>query len=520
MRRTGSNDDRRWVALWILALLAVSALPYLVAWFSAPQGQVFGGILYNPWDGNSYLAKMRQGWWGDWQFHLPFTEEPHPGAVIFTFYLFLGHLARWFGLSLPLVFHLARLAASGFMLAMIWRLLGHVFPDSAHRKRAFLIASTGAGLGWMFLTAEPLFPDLWVPEAFSFYATLSNPHFPLVVGLMAWMCLKALSPPVSRTDCIRLAACGLALAVVQPFAIPVAVSTLAAFMLLLFLRRQPWRHVAGILLAATLPALPVLFYDWWVYGHNPALAEWSAQNITASPPLWHWLVAYGLLLPLAAVGVYTAVRRSPSPLDLFVLWFGVSAVGMYIPFALQRRFSLGLQIPVAVLATVGFLHLTGKFREGLRRWAFALTLGVVSLSSAALVVLGIFGGLSGEPRLFLRADEAAALHWLRGHDARQAVVLASPELSTFVPAWSGSRVVYGHPYETIRAEEKKAAVERFFAEPDDRARAQFLERHRVAFLIAGPREEAMSADLSAASLGVLSVFTEGAGGGGASEGRP
>lgn len=510
MRRAGPGEDCRWVAWWILFLLVLSVLPYMVVSLTAPEGQVFGGILYNPWDGNSYLAKMRQGWWGDWQFHLPFTEEPHSGALVFTFYLFLGHLARWSSLSLPLVFHLARVTASGFMLAMLWRLLVQVFPDREARRKAFLVVAIGAGLGWAFLTAEPLFPDLWVPEAFTFYGTLSNPHFPLALGLIAWIFAKALATSATLRDWVSLAVSGLALAFVQPFAVPVVVCALVALAVLLRLRGQSWRHAARVGLAAFLPALPVLLYDWWVYGHNPALAAWSAQNVTMSPPAWHWLVAYGLLLPLAAVGVYEAVRRSPSALDLFVLWLGVSAVGMYVPFALQRRFSMGLQVPVGVLAVAGFLHLTKRLRDRQRRWAFALTLAIVSLSSVALLTLGIVGGIRGEPRLFLLADEAAAMTWLRESGDRHAVVLASPELSTFVPGWSGNPVVYGHPYETIRAEEKQAEVERFFAEPDDLARSQFLEEHRVSFLVVGPREAAISADLSPASLGMRQVFMDGA----------
>ncbi|MEN6408498.1 MAG: hypothetical protein ABFD44_02140, partial [Anaerolineaceae bacterium] len=43
-----------------LALLLVS-LPYVVAAVSAAPGMPFGGFLLNPLDGNSYLAKMREG---------------------------------------------------------------------------------------------------------------------------------------------------------------------------------------------------------------------------------------------------------------------------------------------------------------------------------------------------------------------------------------------------------------------------------------------------------------------------
>jgi len=537
MPQMGPRRDSRWAILWICVILALSLLPYLLAWLAAPDGLSFGGILYNPLDGNSYLAKMLQGWQGGWLFHLPFTEEPHDGAFIFTFYLLLGHAARLLGLSLPLVFHAARVLASAFMLAMFWRLLGHFFADAAGRKWAFLFLALGAGFGWLFPTAEPLLPDLWIPEAFTFYSALSNPHFPLALGLMA--CIAEMAVGAAQQGeafgsgaakknrglarmprpYVWAGVCGLALAVVQPFAVPVMGAVLGAFFALRLARRQSWRSALGVLLAAMIPALPVLAYDWWVYGHNWALAAWSAQNVTASPPAWHWLVAYGLLALLAFVGIYSAVRKSPSALDLPALWLAVAAVGMYVPFALQRRFSMGLQIPVTILAAAGLETLTAKARAGVRRWALVLTLGVASLSAATLLMLGIVGGASGEPRLFLSKNEAGALGWLREGGGR-GIVLASPQLSAFVPAWAGNPVVYGHPYETIRAVEKKAGVERFFGDTDEGYRIQFLKDHRVAFLIVGSRERALASDLSPESLGMVLLFSEGAVEVWAVEGRP
>jgi hypothetical protein len=88
-------------------------------------------------------------------------------------------------------------------------------------------------------------------------------------------------------------------------------------------------------------------------------------------------------------------------------------------------------------------------------------------------------------------------------------VLASPELSAFVPSRAGNPVVYGHPLETIRAEEKLADVERFFAAADDASRNAFLADHRVAFLICGPREAVLSAGLAPESLGLRLLFRTG-----------
>ena len=77
MHEAGEVDraEWRWAWGWALVVVALSCAPYLYAYFAAPPGRTFGGFLINTQDGNSYLAKMRQGYDGAWLFRLPFTPE-------------------------------------------------------------------------------------------------------------------------------------------------------------------------------------------------------------------------------------------------------------------------------------------------------------------------------------------------------------------------------------------------------------------------------------------------------------
>ena len=70
---TNSGSSWRWAISWALVMLGVSCMPYFIAIFLAPEGWQFAGILVNPYDGHSYLAKMQQGWGGSWLFHLTYT---------------------------------------------------------------------------------------------------------------------------------------------------------------------------------------------------------------------------------------------------------------------------------------------------------------------------------------------------------------------------------------------------------------------------------------------------------------
>jgi asparagine N-glycosylation enzyme membrane subunit Stt3 len=237
---------------------------------------------------------------------------------------------------------------------------------------------------------------------------------------------------------------------------------------------------------AGMVTLPLLVYTLWVTQADPVLRGWMAQNVTPSPPAWDYALGYGLVLALAVPGAVVAIRRRTDTDLLLLAWIGVTAIALYAPFALQRRFSLGLHIPLAILAAMGLYRLTK--RGSVTGLVFAATL----LTTLLLMVLAIGGGLRRDPRLFVSAAEAAAMDWLHENTPRNAVVLASPEMGLFIPAWAGRRVVYGHPFETVSAERTKARVEAFFASGTSRAdRDTMLNDWNVAFVFFGPRERAL-----------------------------
>ena len=106
--------------------IALISLPYLWAYQNSGSAHWFGGFLLNPIDGNSYLAKIYQGWGGDWRFQLLYTAEPSEGGHLFLFYLALGHIARISGGSTQLIFHLARIVSAFALVVSLWYFFGKV----------------------------------------------------------------------------------------------------------------------------------------------------------------------------------------------------------------------------------------------------------------------------------------------------------------------------------------------------------------------------------------------------------
>lgn len=485
--------ETRWVIFLTALVVGLSCLPYVYAYLVTPLDLQFTGLLFNPQDGNSYYAKMLQGARGEWLFYLPFTSEPHQGAFIFTYYLALGHLARLIGLPIPLIYHLARILNGFLFLLAVYEFVTLLTTPVAERRLIFLIVVTSSGLGWLVGPLGYLTVDLWVPEAVTFYAIMANPHFPLAMALMlAIFGLGAGGWGQERLPGwfrVTLAgAAALLLAVVQPFCLVTVYAVLAVNLALLAARRKRWPRTELLSVAAVMAAsAPFILYDAWVSTVNPALRAWSAQNLTPSPPPWDYALSYGVVLLLALMGAVWGLRRGRDVDLLLVAWTAVTFALLYLPISLQRRLVLGLHLPLAMLAGLGFVRgVLPRLRIGRR----AVTAGMLVFSALTNVFL-LFGAFSAamqrDARLYLSVGEAETLAWMRRHVPPEAVVLAAPSSGLFIPAWAGQRVVYGHEFETIDADTKKVRVEAFFRGTDDTV----LHDYGVSYVFVGPRERAL-----------------------------
>ena len=197
-----ARQDRRFAVIISLIVLVLVTLPYLLAAGSGGTDYEFNGFLLNPQDGNSYLAKMRQGWEGQWRFRLPFTADSGEGAYLFLFYLFLGHLARLVDLPLVIAFHFARLLGAGLLLWTLWRFFGALLSNSRSRRLAFALASLGSGMGWLLLPTGAFTSDFWVAEAFPFLSAYANPHFLIGLALVLWLVMPPLAVRIACAACM------------------------------------------------------------------------------------------------------------------------------------------------------------------------------------------------------------------------------------------------------------------------------------------------------------------------------
>lgn len=508
-----SAREWRWVIILSGFLVALTLLPYAWALIQneGDEGWQFMGILANPLDGATYLSKIEQGRQGSWLFELRHSPEAHDGAGFHTFYLFLGHTARILGLSNLLVFHLARVATSFFMYISLYQFGATVWVRLRPRRLFFTLISVGSGLGWLLLMFAPdaIAIDFNTPEAFPFYAGFANPHFPVSIAAIALIASVYLivfrrgykEEPNIENGGLGLILLSMLLALIQPVALLPFGGGLALYIFVrYYITREFPAHELRWGSLLWLPALPFAVYDFAVFRFNDVMSVFNEQNQTPSPPIYLYLFGYGLLLIVAIPGLARAIRRFERDGDqLMLLWFLVNVIGLYMPFNLQRRLVIGLSIPlvyfaVRALEDYWFYKVPQKWR------APSMIALIVFMVPTHILVLAIplIGVARPEEGLkegqLLESDYWHTFQWLKDNGENDAVVLASPNVSLWIPAYTQQVVYYGHPFETIHAEQREEQVKAWYRGQDCDTLLSDDDPFVIRYILWGPQEKALRTD--------------------------
>lgn len=447
-----------WVGLIVILLITV---PYLFAVFSSSEEAVFGGFLFNPIDGYSYLAKMRQGQAGSWSFRLAYTPDPGDGAPVYLFYLVLGHLARLLGLSLPVVFHLARiLGAAGMLwaLAVFWEKL---FQDPRKSWLAFLISALGSGAGWLGVLSGAFPIDFWVAEAYPFLSAYSSPHFGIGLGLMLLLLAPGqfISPGLSGLLAVTLG-------IIQPFGLIVVLAVRGLGELIQLLGRKPrsLRELVrekSVLSAAVIGVLgtAVLIWQYLLIQQDPVLSVWQAQNLTPTPPFWDLVLGLApwlLLAPLALLEDHFGRRHK-----LLLIWLLSALIMAVVPWDLQRRALTGVMVPLSGLGAAAMLWIKEQLNWG-QGTIVIIVLCLMLPTNLVILLSGFNAAAQADPQIYLARSDRQAIEWLAQEGHNSDLVLANARIGLYLPAYSGVKVWYGHPFETPDAERRRRMVSQVF----------------------------------------------------------
>ncbi|MBW4436265.1 MAG: hypothetical protein KME04_03975 [Pleurocapsa minor GSE-CHR-MK-17-07R] len=495
----------RWVMMVGGLLVLLASVTVIIAALTVEPGYRFNGVLYNYLDGASYFSKMRLGADGELMVSFLHTPELHEGAFIQTLYPLLGYLSRITALPDVVLFHIMRAFAGLFMYAALYQFGAMIWWRVSTRRIFFLFTAFGGGLGWLLapLTGISDFPDFaLLPEAYPFYSSLMNVHFPMTIGCLALLSVLLLGTvrPESRRDpSLRRAwipAGGLAaiICLLYPQGLVPLVAALALSIGLTYLRdrRLPLPAVR-CLLAILVVAVPYAGYVALAVSQDAILREWNSQNVTAAPPLFVFLAGFAILLLIGLPAMYRALRRMEADGDrLMLLWLVMIVAAVYFPSNIQRRFAVGMVVPLGYFAVRAYADVwMPRFRGQTRKLLTGVAITGMALSPMLLMLVPALG-LRAMPEesagIILESGYEDAFAWMAANGDRNDVVLAAPPVSAWIPAETGLRVVYGHPYETMDAANRLPAVRAWYAAPDSVDCETLLTNNRVRFVVMGPQE--------------------------------
>jgi hypothetical protein len=508
--------------LWAIVALLWANLPYLIGYASSTPQHHFGGFFLYEQDGYSYLAKMRQGAHGAWEFHLPYTSEDEyqTGGFVYPFYLLLGKLASG-GVSYPLLYHGARVLSSLLLLIVLARFIARFVSDHRWQVWTWWLLLFSGGWGLLvstFVNQKYVAYELIAPDAFVFSILYGTPHVILGFALFLIWIGYVLDLTSRKFQNLREVAgrviiangLGLLTALSREAYGPAFAGIFGAYLIALLIQRRtvPWRE--GVLVVLSCIGAGVYgAYLVSVFRTSPGLAAWSAQNEFTSPDLFDFLVGFAPLLTLALAGLWLARRhasRIPQQASFLIAWLIVGPLMAYLPFVISRRLIAGWQIPLCIFGAYALLRLIDS-QIPLRRTMAVGALALSAVSTLIIIGMGIAFVSALRPPLYQTADELAALDWLGRHTTDRDVVLSEWRFGSLLPIYADARVFVGHPIETIGFKEKTALVERFFnAATLETDRQTLIDRWKITLLVAPTDRLALPRSQIVFQQGALNIY--------------
>ncbi|HSM24671.1 MAG TPA: hypothetical protein VK856_07410 [Anaerolineaceae bacterium] len=475
---------KKWKLITLLIWLFFISLPMFVGYLRSDNEVSFGGLIFNPIDGYSYLAKMQQGASGEFSFQLPYTPEENGTVFIFTFYILMGHISRIFGIDIPIMFHIFRIGISLLFFFSLEPLLKKLFHDEdIFFKSAYISLLFGGGLGWIYFVFGDLPIDFWVSEAFIFLSSLSNPHFILSFLIISVLLKLMFDEKNNIKSMVIHFLLSIILTSVSPFA-----AIIFCFVLLINLiqNRNNFRLKMKNLLSFAIPAFLLGGYQYITIKNDPILRAWDTQNVTLTPGILN--LFFGLSPFLIGIIVFMVLNikkkiQISKPIWLMIIWIFFALVMVFIPFNLQRRFLVVIYLPI----TIVFWNLAKSYFH-LKQTPLKKVLPTIILGSVFLSNLIIFAGsttaINNQDEIFfINKNVISAFDWMDQNLEDNSIILSNEPHGLVIPAFGHYRVVYGHPFESIRAEEMKMKVNDFWVDQMSEENAKkFITENNVGYI--------------------------------------
>lgn len=495
-----------WAILIAVFVLVLNNLSIFYGYLTPRPGLVFlARHEINSQDTYTYVSFIEQARQGRVLFENLYQSEPQHADLFRPSYLIIGRFASIFRLPSIAGYHLFRFLFSVIFLILLYNFLKLFFKTEKTHLFAFALVLLSSGVGFLvsFFTSSS---DFWIPESNTFLSLAESPHFILSQILMLsifWLYLRSLH---------KFSYGGIALASLlcvwlgfeHPFNLMVIIGVVVISCVWM---RITLKKDLGVFIWAGLPivaasVIGLLIQVFETYS-NPTLKSWASQNSLNSPASIEYLIGYGLLLVFGLFGVERFLKSKNSAHILILSWVAVVAILLYSPVFFQRRFSEGLHIPVAILASMGLIFCI-RFVSGMlpfqKKFRIVLFFSVVSLIvlsvSTVLVVqsdISIIGSESTNSYYYhLQPQEIGAMNYVRQNTTSQDIILSNWFYGNMIPGFTGRRVFVGHKVQTPDFNQKIDLINQFLLNKNSTSALKFLQDNGITYVYVGVNDTLLS----------------------------
>ncbi len=503
MKEKTLHNDTLWFPIVAILILLFGSIPYWAAKSAQTKDLRFLGTYFDETDYAANISMMHAGELGEWAYQMRFTSEESPPAFLRMFYILLGHISKWLQLDTETTYHFARWFFGFIALYSIYQLCLKTFPKRKQARTAFLLASLGSGLGWLQLMLgaplEPISPiDFWLIDTYVFFSISLFPAFSFTLALMAGAITLYMDFLNTGKWRIIWMICLLAVAsqITNPIAFAAVNLSFAGSVIFSW-----WKNKKIIpsqfypLSVIAIAQIPLLAYNFIVLSRDPLWSNYTLQNQTLSPPPAYYFWGLAPFCMFAIWGIIHAFYEKDKNMILLAIWSLPAILLAYSPVLIQRRFTIGLTIPLGILAIYGLQHviqlISARYpavtkREGVINFAYVLTASI----STIYLILGSSLFMQTRPtENFYSQDLENAFLWLDENAKPNEFVLGSTETGQLAAQRTKLKVYIGHEIETLYFENKKEAVEAYYT---GSAAKDWMQQTPIQWVIYGPYEKNVS----------------------------
>ena len=280
-------------------------------------------------------------------------------------------------LPIPVIFQVVRSVGAVVLLWTAYLLCRIAYPSSSQARLTalgFIAFSSGFGFlywpKWSDNNAGSFPVDVWQPEAFTFLSIYTSVLFVVatIFILLAFYNLIQGELSGKNVHAVYAGVCGLILGNIHSYDV-LHIAAGWGFYLVASTaveRNLDKNRLLRAFIAGAL-TLPSTVYQYWVFKHETVF-RLRALTPTLSPPLFYYMMGYGLVFFLAVAAVYFLAARKPAMIGLFrnsnvtawiVSWAIAGLTIIYLPVEFQRKMAMGEHIPLCILAGGAAVFMTG-----------------------------------------------------------------------------------------------------------------------------------------------------------------